>query len=90
MEFDERSQGIITMLVGAVIGILFSVWVYRKEGVRQWADGVAAELSKVVWPTKDVVTYGTFIVIATSFIATVYIAVLDRFWSFVTTVVYGV
>jgi preprotein translocase subunit SecE len=33
---------------------------------------------------------GTVVVVIASSIATVYVTVLDRFWSFVTTLVYGV
>jgi preprotein translocase subunit SecE len=62
---------------------------YRKPEVRTWADEVAAELQKVVWPSRKEVTSSTFIVIVASTLATVYLALLDRLWAFVTNIVYG-
>jgi len=57
--------------------------------VRDWADEVAIELSRVTWPTREQVTNGTIVVIVASAVAAVYVALLDRFWGFVTTLVYG-
>lgn len=84
---DERSGP--TMLVGAVVAIITVIQIYRKEKTRRWADEVASELAKVVWPNKETVTNGTIVVIIASLIATVYVGLLDRFWGFVTTLVYG-
>lgn len=84
---DEREE--ITMIAGAVIGVASVVQVYRKEAIREWADGVAAELARVTWPNRETVVNGTLVVVIASAIATVYVAILDRFWSFLTTLVYG-
>ena len=62
---------------------------YRKESVRTWANEVAAELSKVTWPTREAVLNGTVVVVVASALATVYVAVLDKIWGFLTTLVYG-
>jgi preprotein translocase subunit SecE len=74
---------------GAVIGALVVVQSYRKENVRIWANEVAAELSKVTWPTREAVLNGTVVVVVASALATVYVTILDRIWSFLTTLVYG-
>ena len=87
--FSEEQRDTYTMVGGAVIGALGVLQAYRKEGVRTWADEVALELSKVSWPNREAVTNGTLVVIVASAIAAVYVAVLDRFWSFLTTWVYG-
>jgi preprotein translocase subunit SecE len=50
---------------------------------------VAAELSKVTWPTREAVLNGTLVVVVARMIATVYVTILDRIWSFLTTLVYG-
>jgi preprotein translocase subunit SecE len=84
---DDREG--FTLAVGAVAGTIAVVQSYRREKVRQWADDVAQELSRVTWPTRDTVMNGTIVVVVASVIATVYVAVLDRFWSFLTTLVYG-
>ncbi len=84
---DERPE--FTVVVGVVIGIITVIQLFRKPTVRQWCDDVAAELSKVVWPTRETVTNGTIVVIVASAIATIYVGILDRLWGFLTTLVYG-
>jgi preprotein translocase subunit SecE len=84
---DERPT--ITTLIGAVVGICSAVYAYRRPDVRTWTNEVAAELAKVTWPSKKEVTNSTMVVIATGAFATVFLALLDRFWGFVTNLVYG-
>lgn len=84
---EERAE--ITTVIGAIIAIGGAVYAYRRSDVRQWTDDVASELSKVSWPDKGEVTTSTVIVIVCSAFATVYLALLDRFWGFVTNLVYG-
>jgi preprotein translocase subunit SecE len=57
--------------------------------VSAWTSEVASELSKVTWPSKKEVTNSTLVVIAAGTFATVFLALLDRFWGFVTNLVYG-
>jgi preprotein translocase subunit SecE len=85
---DEEKTTYATIL-GAVIAILLVIRTYRRAGVRSWADEVATELSKVKWPTRKEVSNSTVVVIAASAIATLYLALLDRLWSFVTDLFYG-
>jgi len=84
---DERPT--LTTLFGAVVGISVAVYAYRRADVRTWTNEVAAELAKVTWPSKKEVTNSTMVVIAASAFATVFLALLDRFWGFVTNLVYG-
>jgi preprotein translocase subunit SecE len=86
----DRERDTYALVAGAIIGIVTVVQTYRKPQVRQWADDVAMELAKVTWPNKETVSNGTVVVIVASAVATVYIALLDRFWGFLTTLVYGV
>ena len=87
--YGEEERGSIMLAVGALLGVVAVIQVYRKPHIRQWADEVASELSKVTWPEKDTVTSGTVVVVVTSIVAAVYIALLDRLWGFLTTLVYG-
>jgi preprotein translocase subunit SecE len=87
--YGEEERGSMMLAVGALIGLVSVVQAYRKPRIRQWADDVADELSKVTWPDKEVVTNGTMVVVVTSIVAAVYVALLDRLWSFLTTLVYG-
>jgi preprotein translocase subunit SecE len=84
---DERPG--FTLAAGGVVGVFVVLKLFKGEKIRAWADEVALELSKVVWPTREIVTNGTIVVIVASALATVYIGLLDRLWGFVTTLVYG-
>jgi preprotein translocase SecE subunit len=44
----------------------------------------------VTWPNKEAVTNGTIVVVVASAVAAVYIALLDRLWTFVTALIYDV
>jgi preprotein translocase subunit SecE len=89
VSYSEEQRDSIAMVTGAVIGTLTVVQAYRKENVRTWAGEVAAELAKVTWPTREAVMNGTLVVVVASTIGTIYIAILDRIWGFLTTLVYG-
>lgn len=83
---DKSTYGIV---IGGIIALIVVARTYRRQEVRTWADEVAAELQKVVWPTRKDVYNSTFIVIVASTVATIYLALLDRLWAFVTNIVYG-
>jgi len=89
VSYSEEERDTMALGVGAVIGTLAVVQSYRKASVRTWAGEVAAELSKVTWPNREAVLNGTVVVVVASALGTVYIAVLDRIWGFLTTLVYG-
>jgi preprotein translocase subunit SecE len=89
VSLTEEQRDSYALMAGAGIGTLTVVQSYRKEKVRTWANEVAAELSKVTWPTREAVLNGTVVVVVASALATVYVALLDRIWSFLTTLVYG-
>lgn len=89
IQYGEEERGTLSLLGGAVIGVLLVLWYYRKESVREWAGEVAVELSRVTWPNKETVTNGTMVVLVASLVATVYVALLDKFWGYLTNLVYG-
>lgn len=89
LRFAEDDRANYSLMAGALIGIIAVIQTYRKEKIRQWANDVAAELAKVTWPTKDIVTNGTVVVVIATIISTTYIGLLDRLWGFLTNLVYG-
>jgi preprotein translocase subunit SecE len=84
---DDRST--YATLLGVAVGVSATIYAYRRPDVRTWTSEVAAELAKVTWPSKKEVTNSTIVVIAAGAFATVFLALLDRFWGFVTNLVYG-
>jgi preprotein translocase subunit SecE len=89
VQYDEEKRENVAYVAGLLLSVVAVIQVYRKEGIRTWADDVAAELTRVTWPTRETVLNGTLVVVVASAIATVYVAVLDRFWGFLTNLVYG-
>ncbi len=79
----------IVMPIAALIGALAAVYYWHRTRARQLAEEVATEMSKVTWPTRTEVTNGTFVVIVTTIVSTVFFALMDKFWGFVTNLVYG-
>jgi len=89
VNYPEDQRETMTMIGGALLGALTVFQSYRKESIRRWADEVATELSKVTWPDREAVVNGTVVVVVASAVATVYVTILDRFWGFLTQLVYG-
>ncbi len=75
-------------LAGGLVAVGAFIYVYRREDIRTWVNEAAMELAKVTWPNKKEVTSGTVVVVVASIIATIYLTLLDRFWGFVTDLVY--
>lgn len=89
LEYSEDQRGSITLVIGAVLGVLAILRYYRRPSVKKWATDVATELARVTWPDKETVTNGTIVVLVAGSVATLYVAVLDRFWGYVTNLIYG-
>lgn len=81
-------QDEILFPVAGLVGVLVSLYYWRKPEARQYADEVAIELSKVSWPSREEVTSSTTVVVLTTIFATVFFALMDRFWGFLTDKIY--
>jgi preprotein translocase subunit SecE len=71
------------------LGIAIPLYYFRRPDARQYAEEVAEELAQVTWPSKEEVTNSTVIVVMTTLVSTVFFALLDQFWRFVTDKIYG-
>ena len=52
-------------------------------------EEIAEELTRVTWPTRQEVTNSTTVVIIATAFATIFFALMDQFWLWVTKHVYG-
>jgi preprotein translocase subunit SecE len=84
---DPRDE--ILLPVSGLIGFGVALYYWRRTRARQLAEEVATEMSKVTWPSRTEVTNGTVVVILTTLVSTVFFALMDKFWGFVTNLVYG-
>ncbi len=73
----------------AAIGIGVSLYYWRKPEAREYSNEVAEELSKVSWPTRKEVMNSTTVVVLTTIFATVFFALMDQFWKYVTDKIYS-
>src|SRR5262245_61556794 len=80
----------IVMPLAALIGVIAAIYYWRRTRARQLAEEVASELSKVTWPSRTEVQNSTAVVIVTTIVATIFFALMDRFWKFATDLIYGV
>jgi preprotein translocase subunit SecE len=79
----------IVMPISGLVGAGVAVYYWYRTRARELAEEVATEMSKVTWPTRTDVTNGTVVVIVTTVVSTVFFALMDKFWGFVTNLVYG-
>jgi preprotein translocase subunit SecE len=79
----------VVMPLAGLIGASAAVYYWYRTRARQLAEEVATEMSKVTWPTRTEVTNGTVVVIVTTVVSTVFFALMDKFWGFITNLVYG-
>jgi len=86
-ELGEPQDEILFPIAG-LIGVAIAVYYWRKPEARQYANEVAEELSKVTWPSRKEVTNSTTVVVLTTLFATVFFALMDRFWGFITDKIY--
>lgn len=84
---DPRDEVILPLSIAAGVGAALYFW-FRTRA-RQLAEEVTAEMAKVTWPSRTEVTNGTFVVIVTTIVSTVFFALMDKFWGFITNLVYG-
>ena len=74
----------LVYLVAGIIGVAVALYYWRKPTSRQYANEVAEELSKVTWPSRKEVTNSTAVVLFYTLFATVFFALMDQFWKYVT------
>lgn len=79
----------IVMVLAGIVGAGAALYYWYRTRARELAEQVAAEMSKVTWPARSEVTNGTLVVIVTTVVATVFFALMDKFWGFITNLVYG-
>jgi len=85
--FGEPKDELVYLPAG-LIGVLVALYYWRKPSSRQYANEVAEELSKVTWPSRKEVTSSTTVVVLTTVFATLFFALMDRFWSYITDKIY--
>jgi preprotein translocase subunit SecE len=86
---DPDSNEALIMVISALFGAGVALYFWYRTRARRLADEVATEMSRVTWPSRTEVTNGTFVVIVTTIVSSVFFALMDRFWGFVTNLVYG-
>ena len=79
----------VTTAIAAVVAIVATAWAWSQAHIRSLIEEVASELRQVTWPSKDDVGRSTVVVVSTTILATVFFAMMDALWRFLTNLVYG-
>ncbi len=79
----------IVVIIGGFIGVGFAIYYWRNKKVRTLIEEIAEELTRVTWPSRQEVTNSTTVVIIATAFATIFFALMDQFWLWVTKHVYG-
>ena len=87
-ELGEPRDEIVYVTAG-LVGVAVALYYWRKPESRQYANDVAEELSKVTWPSRKEVTNSTTVVLFYTLFATVFFALMDQFWKYVTDKIYS-
>jgi len=87
-ELGEPRDEVVYVAAG-IIGVMVALYYWRKPESRQYANEVAEELSKVTWPNRKEVTQSTTVVLFYTLFATVFFALMDQFWKYVTDKIYS-
>jgi len=77
------------VIIGGIIGISVAVYYWRHKKTRTLIEEIAEELTRVTWPSRQEVTNSTTVVIIATAFATIFFALMDQFWLWVTKHVYG-
>ena len=79
----------VVVVLGGLIGVAVAVYYWRNKKVRTLIEEIAEELTRVTWPTRKEVTSSTTTVILATAFSTIFFALMDQFWLWVTKHVYG-
>jgi preprotein translocase SecE subunit len=82
------SQFTTTTLVGGLAGLAGAWYTYRHPKANEYASEVVGELKKVTWPGKKETQSATVVVIITTIIMAVVMALFDQLWGSATGVIY--
>ena len=79
----------VVVVSGGIIGVAVAIYYWRHKKTRTLIEEIAEELTRVTWPTRQEVTNSTTVVIIATAFATIFFALMDQFWLWVTKHVYG-
>jgi preprotein translocase subunit SecE len=79
----------VVVIAGGVIGVGVALYYWRHKKVRTLIEEIAEELTRVTWPSRQEVQNSTTVVIIATAFATIFFALMDQFWLWVTKHIYG-
>jgi preprotein translocase subunit SecE len=90
LAYVTEPNELIVTAGSALVAVLVTLSIYRNATVQVLSNDVAAELSKVTWPSRQETTTSTFVVIIASLIAAAIVGAFDAIWSALTDLIYKV
>lgn len=86
----SRPNDLYANLAGIGIAIVGTLYAWRREDWFRFCTEVVIEISQVTWPTRTETRAATVVVIVMTLISSAILFGMDKLWSAITNVLYGI
>ncbi|MCX4239139.1 preprotein translocase subunit SecE [Paraliomyxa miuraensis] len=86
----SRPADLYANLAGIGIAVLGTLYAWRREDWFRFCTEVVIEISQVTWPTRAETRAATVVVVVMTLISSGILFGMDRLWSAITNVLYGI
>ncbi len=80
----------VSDVLGLLCGVVTAVLLWFNPTVNQWGLEIGNELRNVTWPTWPETRVSTIVVIVTTVVVSVILALMDAVWGALSAIVYGI
>ena len=85
-----RPDALRSNLAGIGIAVLATIYAWRRKDWFQFCTEVVIEISQVTWPTRAETKAATIVVIVMTLISSAILFGMDKLWSAITNLLYGI
>ena len=79
-----RVDTVMAKGIGIVVGLIITIWAWRREKYFKFITEVVVEVSQITWPTRAETRAATVVVITITLICSFLLFGMDIFWGSVT------
>lgn len=79
-----RVDTVMAKGIGIVVGLIITIWAWRKERYFKFITEVVVEVSQITWPTRAETRAATVVVVTITAICACLLWGMDVFWAFAT------
>lgn len=86
----SRPSELYSNVAGITVAIAGTLYAWRREDWFKFCTEVVIEISQVTWPTRAETRAATIVVIVMTFISALILFGMDKVWSAITDLLYGI